>query len=150
MELKVIRYSHGINDTLGLLFIDGKFICYTIEDEKRIDKIKGETRISNGTYKIKLRTEGGFHKRYLRKFPDIHEGMLHITNVPGFDYILIHCGNTEKDTEGCLLVGNTSKQNITDFGFIGDSVKAYKRIYPKILKALKNNEKVIIKYEHLG
>ena len=76
----------------------------------------------------------------------MHKGMLHVQNVPGFEYILIHCGNTDDNTEGCLLVGNTSKENLTRDGFIGESVNAYKRIYPSIANALVSGESVSITY----
>ena len=145
MKLEVLRYSSGDNDTLGVLFIDGKFSCYTLEDEYRTKKVYGETRIPNGTYKVKLKKFGGFHLKYVKRFGSkFHKGMLHIKNVPNFKYVLIHIGNKEDDTAGCLLVGNTSRQNITEIGFIGQSASAYRRIYPKIAEAIENKEKVNI------
>ena len=57
-------------------------------------------------------------------------------DVPGFEYILIHTGNTDEHTMGCLLVADTSQQNITKGGFIGASVAAYKRIYPSLAQWL--------------
>ena len=73
--------------------------------------------------------------------------MLHIVDVPGFDYILIHCGNTDEHTAGCLLVGDTQNNNmVEEDGFIGRSTAAYKRIYPKIAKALEQGEEVTITY----
>lgn len=148
MLLEVVRFSSQEDSTLGALFDVSrgrKFLCYTLEDEYREEKVHSETRIPAGTYDIKLRTEGGFHTRYLQKFPDIHKGMLHVQDVPGFEYILIHAGNDDDDTAGCLLVGDTSQQNITKDGFIGSSVDAYKRIYPKITNAVLN-DRVVITY----
>lgn len=148
MKLRILRYSSGVNDTLGMLFIDDKFSCYTLEDEYRTKKVYGKTRIPEGSYEIKLRKTGGFHQRYLKKFGSgFHKGMLQIINVPNFKYVLIHIGNKEDDTAGCLLVGNTSKQNITDVGFIGQSTSAYKRIYSQIVKAIENKEKINITYK---
>jgi len=144
MKLEVLRFNSQEDYTLGLLFdvTDGrKFLCYTLEDEYREIKKKGETRIPAGTYPITLRTTGGFHSRYSRKFPDIHKGMLWVRDVPNFEYILIHVGNDQGDTEGCLLVGNTQKG-----GFIGDSVNGYKKIYPPIADALEKGEQVTITY----
>ncbi len=146
MKLIVERYEHNKNETIGKLYIDGKFECYTLEDEFRATKVYEETRIPQGTYKIKLRTVGEFNNRYLKKYPKFHKGMLHVTNVPGFEYILIHIGNTEKDTAGCLLVGAT-------VGFIGkkravlSSGKAYEQLYPKVLKALESGKEVTIEYK---
>jgi len=153
MELLVIRFSNGLDSTNGLLFDDSdkmsgrKFLAYTLEDEKRNIKVAGETRIPEGTYKIKLRKEGGFHKKYTHRFADIHKGMLHITNVPGFEYILIHCGNTDEHTAGCLLLGNSQENNqIKKDGFIGGSTNAYKSVYPSIAEAIEEGEEVYITY----
>ena len=146
MWLKVVRFSENENSTLGLFYIDDQFMCYTLEDEFREKKVHGKTRIPGGTYEVKLRTEGGFHNRYTQRFPDIHKGMLHITNVPDFEWILIHVGNTDEDTAGCLLVGNTLDNNQVNRGFLGQSVPAYTKIYPIISKALLENKKVSITY----
>ena len=151
MKLKVLRFSSQEDSTSGLLFLESKkgleFLCYTLEDEKRSTKVKGETRVPAGTYIIQLRTEGGFHNKYKNKYGRFHKGMLHVTNVPNFEYILIHTGNTDEHTAGCLLVGDSQENNIIiKDGFIGKSTNAYKRIYPNIAKALNNNEKVTIEY----
>jgi hypothetical protein len=124
-----------------------RFLCYTLEDEHRVLKVKGETRIPEGRYQIKLRKEGGFHSRYEKKYPGMHKGMLHVTDVPGFEWILIHTGNTDEHTAGCLLVADTQHNNVVvKDGFIGQSVNAYKRIYPSIVKAIEDGEDVYIKY----
>ena len=150
MKLQVLRFSSQKDSTSGLLFdiTDGiKFLCYTLEDEYREEKIMTETRIPQGTYKIKLRTVGGMDKKYSKRYPGIHKGMLEVCDVPNFKYILIHCGNTDDHTAGCLLVGDSQENNvIIKNGFIGKSSNAYKRIYPNIAKALVRNEEVIIKY----
>jgi len=151
MKLKVLRFSSQEDSTSGLLFLESKkgleFLCYTLEDEKRSTKVKGETRVPAGTYIIQLRTEGGFHNKYKNKYGRFHKGMLHVTNVPNFEYILIHTGNTDEHTAGCLLVGDSQENNIIiKDGFIGKSTNAYKRIYPNIARALNNNESVTIEY----
>lgn len=146
MKLTVVRYSDNEESTLGLFFIDGKFICYTLEDEGRKVKVKGETRIPSGTYKVKLRTVGTHHSRYSKKFPDIHKGMLHVTGVPNFTNILIHIGNTDDDTMGCLLVGDSSISNVNQVGRINSSTVAYKKIYPLIAEEIIKGESVEISY----
>ena len=74
-------------------------------------------------------------------------GMLEVCDVPNFKYILLHCGNTDEDTAGCLLLGDTQENNnIKKNGFIGRSTQAYTRVYPKIAKALKKEEEVTIIY----
>ena len=76
--------------------------------------------------------------------------MLWVRDVPNFEYILIHCGNTDEHTAGCLLVGDSQENNqIQENGFIGKSSQAYKRIYPSIASALECNEKVTITYKTL-
>ena len=73
--------------------------------------------------------------------------MLHVTGVPNFEWILIHCGNTDEHTAGCLLVGDSQENNvIIKNGFIGKSSNAYKRIYPDIAEAIENGEEVLIQY----
>lgn len=149
MKLEVIRFSSHSDSTLGLLFDvteDRKFLCFTIEDEARDTKVKGETRIPAGTYELKLRKEGGYHQRYVKKYGSMHKGMIHVQDVPGFTYILWHTGNTDEHTMGCLLLGDTSQQNITKEGFIGASTDAYKRVYPPIAEAIENGEEVTATY----
>jgi len=156
MKLEVLRFSSEADSTNGLLFeitdIGRKFLAYTLEDEARVLKVRGETRIPAGIYKVELRKEGGFHERYTKKYPGIHRGMLHVTDVPGFEYILIHTGNTDEHTAGCLLVADSQENNqLLPDGFIGKSVNAYKRIYPRIASAIANGEEVYIEYiDHDG
>ena len=145
MELRVIRYCSREDWTLGMLMEDRTFLCYTLEDEHREEKVMHETRVPAGRYRITLRTEGGTHARYIKKYPDMHKGMLWVRDVPNFKWILIHTGNTDEHTSGCLLTGLTSDSSK---GFIGRSVDAYKAIYPRIAAALENVEDVFITYEN--
>jgi hypothetical protein len=149
MKLQVLRFSSESDSTNGLLLdvTDGiNFLAYTLEDEYRKKKRSKETRIPAGTYEIKLRNEGGFNQRYSKKYSRIHRGMLHIIDVPGFEYILIHVGNSDEHTAGCLLVGDSQENNqVNKNGFIGSSGNAYKRIYPLIADAVEN-EGVTIQY----
>ena len=154
MKVEVLRYSNGKRDTLGLFLIDCQFYGYTLEDEYRTKKEYGETRIPDGTYEVKLRTEGGFHQRYTEKFKqftDFHKGMLELQDVPNFKYVLIHIGNDEDDTAGCILVGNTANNNLIEGkrGFIGDSKSAYMEIYPIIRDELLEGNKVFITIKSL-
>lgn len=150
MKLKVNRFSSQSDSTSGLLFdvTDGtKFLCYTLEDERREEKVMAETRIPAGVYSILLRKEGGFHGRYTKKYGDMHKGMLHVQDVPNFKWILIHTGNTDEHTAGCLILGDSQENNVLiKDGFIGRSTQAYKRVYPPIAEALENGEDVTIEY----
>ena len=152
MNLYVLRFSSQKDSTSGLLFnvVDNKlnFLCYTLEDEKREEKIAGETRIPEGEYEIGFRKEGGFHSKYGERFSDIHQGMLEVQDVPNFKYVLLHCGNTDEHTAGCLLLGDSQENNIIKpKGWIGSSSQAYKRVYPIIANELIKGNKVTIKYK---
>jgi len=155
MKLLCLRFNVSSDSTNGILFHEDfngyHFLSYTLEDEYRAEKVKGETMIPYGTYEIKYRKEGGFNNNYSKRFSDFHRGMLHITNVPGFEYILIHCGNTDEHTSGCLLVGDSQENNnLVSDGFIGKSTQAYKRVYNIIADELDKGEKVFIEYKHLN
>lgn len=151
MKLELYRFSTQNESTLGILYLvnDGTnqkdFLCFTLEDEKREVKVYGETRIPQGTYKIEYRKEGGYHNKYTKRFPRIHRGMLEVRDVPNFTHILLHCGNTDNDTDGCLLVGNVISQNITKDGFLGQSTDCYKRIYPILADILDTQKHLSIK-----
>lgn len=148
-DLKVLRYRNGNDDTLGLFFgLNGQFEAYTLEDEARTQKVFGETRIPAGTYRVQLRTEGSTHARYLKKFgADFHKGMLHVIGVPNFQWILIHIGNHDDDTAGCLLVGSQPNSIHEPKGFISGSTQAYKKVYPPITQAILDGHEVYITYE---
>ncbi len=152
MKLNVVRTQFGEEATNGLLFIDGVFECYTLEDQYQKVKVMHETCIPEGTYQIKLRNEGGFSSRYLQKYGDeFHKGMLHIQDVPGFEWILVHQGNTDLHTSGCLILGDTQQDlDKSKRGFIGNSKDAYKKMYPKVRDALLNGEKVTIEYSKIN
>ena len=146
MHLSVQRYNSGEETTHGLLFdstgpAPRQFLCYTLEDQHRDIKVAGDTRIPAGTYEVTLRTVGGKHAKYAQRYPDMHKGMLWVRNVPGFEFILIHVGNDEADTEGCLLVGNTA-----GMVSIGASRDAYTHIYPLIADKIAAGERVTITY----
>lgn len=142
MKLEVIRFSSQERDTLGLLFDASngtefrEFLCFTLEDEDREEKVMHETRIPAGTYNLRLKTWGGYHDRYTKRFGEMHKGMIEVLDVPNFKHILIHCGNDEDDTSGCLLLGNSQTQNVTATGYVSGSTEAYKRVYPLIAEAL--------------
>ena len=154
MKVTVLRLGDNGDATVGALYIDGILQCGTIEDEERDVKVKGETRVPEGIYQIQLRAEGGFHRRYKQKYKSMHKGMLCIHNTNDkewilnaagmqFQYILIHTGNTDEHTAGCLLVN----MGIDTGTYRGNrSVDAYKLIYPKIVKALEKGEQVLIEY----
>lgn len=98
MKLKVERRFLKPGYTIGRLEVDGKYFCDTLEDRvrdlSREKKIPGETAIPAGIYDVVV----NISPRFKRKLP-------RLLNVPGFEGILIHRGNTPEDTAGCILVG---------------------------------------------
>jgi hypothetical protein len=77
--------------------------------------------------------------------------MLELQDVPNFTYILIHTGNTDEHTAGCLLVGETQQDlDKGKDGFVGGSGDAYKKFYPKVRDALNAGEKVTIRYSDIN
>lgn len=140
-ELKVLRYNSEADFMESLFVINGKYECEGIEDEERSVKVWGETCIPLGRYKVELRKEGKFHELYKKKFPDWHVGMLHITDVPGFEFILIHPGNTDDDTAGCYCPGRKSAP-----GVVSESTKAYEKLYRQIAPWLVEGDEVYIEY----
>ena len=147
MKLTVVRTQFGTDATNGILLVDGQFECYTLEDQYQAVKVMHETCIPEGTYDIKFRTVGGFHSKYSERYGNAHYGMLHLQDVPNFTYILIHAGNTDEHTSGCLIVGETQQDlDISDDGFIGHSGKAYSKLYNKVAKELLLGKEVSIEY----
>ena len=107
MQIRVVREPTKNDTTLGALFIDGHWQCHTLEDVIRPagEKVSGETAIPAGRYKLILSMSNRFKKI-----------MPEVVAVPGFAGIRIHAGNTAKDTEGCLLLGQTRNVETRSIG----------------------------------
>jgi hypothetical protein len=136
---------------------NGAFKGVGVEDEKREDKLHGETRIPNGVYPLGLRVSPKFSKDYYRddegnlilakdrtsvelqqKYHTPHE-MIWVKDVPRFQFILVHWGNTDDDTEGCYIVGTVFGKVKGQDGVLNSRGK-YTAIYPIIWRALKAAE----------
>lgn len=145
MEILVERKWKKPNYTIGVMSIDGKRFCETLEDTDRnlnssmtVEQIKAikkpnETAIPTGTYKITLDT---FSPRFGNKsfYKKVCGGKLpRILNIKGFDGVLIHCGNTNLDTSGCILVGRN-----LEVGKVLKSQETFEKLY-RILKGNKDN-----------
>jgi hypothetical protein len=131
--LKVERFIHKADWTISRVYLDGKLFCFAIEDEKRTTKVKGETCIPDGTYKLSTRWSPKFSPIYN------HE-MIWVKDVPNFEYILVHWGNTDDDTDGCLIVG--SKIGIVKGqDAVLSSRDTYLKLYSKVIERIqKGNE----------
>tara|TARA_S200002703_G_scaffold160031_1_gene176211 strand:+ start:2159 stop:2644 length:486 start_codon:yes stop_codon:yes gene_type:complete len=145
MRLILNRYIFAERQTVGLLHLEydavgasPTFLCDTLEDRYRGNgaKVYGETAIPNGLYDIRLRTEGGMTQRYATRFPHDHKGMLHLQDVPGFEWVYIHMGNSDEHTEGCILVGSRAKIAANEWRLAGgSSAIAYHRLYTTVVDA---------------
>jgi len=133
MQITVRRFHSTGDASLSLVCVNGEFVAFGLEDEFRFEKKAAQTRIPAGQYQVTLRTQGSFHERYSRKFADFHRGMLWVRDVPNFEYILIHIGNTEADTAGCLLIGENASSAQTPA--VSSSTAAYKRLYKRVVLA---------------
>lgn len=136
MKLKLVRKFHKGGFTEGKLYVNDGFECYTVEDTDRNlqnggIKVDGVTAIPKGTYDITISISTRF-----KKF------MIEVLNVPQFEGVRIHSGNSSKDTEGCIIVGSINNRDDDDW--VGGSAIALERLFGKVKKALSNNEKVTL------
>ena len=136
MKIEVRRKIFTDKSTIGELYIDGVFECYTLEDKVREEKgksvkewkIPAITAIPMGIYKVII----SLSTRFKKDLPLL-------LNVEGFEGVRIHPGNTDENTEGCILVGNTLAKD-----FIGDSRKAFDKLFEKIKKVVDDKKEITI------
>lgn len=138
MKLTLKRIALRPTYTIGKLYIDDVYFCDTIEDTVRDtnksgkfdngeQKIKGKTAIPYGTYEIKWT----YSPRFKKYTPQL-------MNVPSFEGIRIHAGNTSADTEGCLILGKNKQ-----VGKVLNSRATINKFYPIIKNACSNGKVTI-------
>ena len=132
----ILNRDHLFSDfTIGSLFVDGVKQCWTLEDAVRERpgvpveqwKVDEKTAIPEGNYEVAIT----YSNRFKRELPLIKD-------VPGFSGIRIHPGNTDEDTEGCILVGLVWDGD----DFIGQSRVAFQSLFSKMQTAIANGEKI--------
>ena len=141
MELKLKRIARRDTYTIGHLYIDGERFCDTCEDTDRglrqdlplsvnqAKKRRGITAIPVGRYRVTLDVKSPKYSK--KKQYDFCKGFVpRLINVPAFEGILIHIGNTAADSEGCILVGRNTK-----VGMVLESAKTFKALYEVLRKA---------------
>lgn len=122
MNLRLVREAFSDRSTIGSLYVDNVFQCFTLEDVVRDQKIAGETCIPYGQYEVVIT----FSQKFNRELPLVK-------NVPGFDGIRIHPGNTDVNTHGCILVGEVRLQ---------DRIEQSKVAFEKLFARLKGAGKI--------
>ena len=131
MNLKIERRWRKPGYTVGILYVDGRRICETLEDTVRDYKIPGQTAIPAGHYVIDMSTISPRFRQ--RSWAKLYGGIVpRLMSVPGFEGILIHPGNTAADTEGCILVGRNR-----EVGKVLDSQATYRRLMDEYLMPAK-------------
>lgn len=144
ITLTLLRYSDDKETTVGLLYINGTFWCYTLEDTFRETKIAGVTRIPAGIYGVDfLQQETLLTLKYRERFPDWFKFHLEIQRVPGFTGIYIHPGGTHEDTKGCVLVSNSLTVSDAKTALM-NSRNTYERLYLYLRDELAKGKKVRI------
>ncbi len=135
LELQLKRFQFTPNCTYGRLYANGEFQCYILEDtDRRLElggkKIYGMTAIPRGRYEVII----NYSNRFQKELPLLKD-------VPGFTGVRIHTGNSPRDTEGCLLPG---LRIAPDKEWISSSGAAFRPLFEKIQKALKDKQSVFI------
>lgn len=132
MKLELNRIAKKPLYTIGRLFVDGKYFCDTLEDRCRDldkeEKVMHETAIPEGIYEVIVNVSAKFK----RKLPLL-------LDVPHFSGIRIHRGNTDKDTSGCILVGENKQP-----GRVINSTGYELRLTELVEKAMLAGEEIII------
>lgn len=153
MEIKVKRKWKKEAYTIGKMYINGAYVCDTLEDKDRGltsnmsvaqicgVKVHGETAIPTGRYLVDMKTVSPrFGGRAQYQFC---KGRLpRLCNTPGYQGVLIHIGNTAKDTDGCILVGENKEK-----GKVMNSTATFRRLYPILKAADERGERIWITIE---
>lgn len=129
MDLRLERFLFSDNTAIGKIYVNNTYECYTLEDKVRKDKkIFGETAIPYGRYRIIIT----YSNRFKRNLPLL-------VGVPDYSGIRIHPGNTEHDTLGCILPGQSYKKDM-----VFSSKKAFDKLFDRIQDAENKEEEIWI------
>lgn len=153
MNIVIKRLYKKSDYTIGDLYINNQWFCNTLEDVDRglknsdplstvlQNKRFGNTAIPTGTYEITL-DEVSHKFSKVEKYKTIQGKLPRLYDVPGFEGVLIHIGNTNKDTEGCILVGKNKLK-----GRVCESTDTFFKLYKTIQDAHNKGEKITLTIE---
>lgn len=127
MELKIVREPNEIC-TPGKFYINDVFFAYCLEDKERLVKVAAKTAIPRGRYAVTLTMSN----RFKRIMPLV-------LNVPNFEGVRIHGGNTDADTHGCPLIGKRR-----DLNKIWECAEVNEKLITKMQKAMADKEKIFL------
>lgn len=148
MKIQHVRHFFADKYTISKIYVDGKYFCDAIEDtdrglnssmteeQIRAVKIQSQTAIPYGTYALTIDVVSPrFSQRAV--YNPIKGKLPRLLDVKGFDGVLVHIGNTERDTAGCVIVGkNTNK------GMVTDSNRTFFQLYTQFQRAKAKGEKI--------
>lgn len=129
MEILLERIAKKKGYTIGRLYINNVYVCDTLEDEVRSVKIKHHTAIPSGRYAVTLAVKSPKYSQAKYKWAKPYDARLpRLLDVPNYEGVLIHVGNSSEDTSGCILVG---KNKVV--GKLVESTKTFKNLMDKYL-----------------
>lgn len=151
MKILLKRIAKRNTYTIGKLYINGEYFCDTVEDKDRglkqsmslnqirTTKVMLQTAIPCGTYEITMNTISPKYSKVKWYVDKCGARVPRLLNVPGFDGVLIHTGNTANDSSGCIIVGRN-----TVVGKVTESKQTFEKLYPKLKEASNNKERITI------
>lgn len=151
MRLRVERRWKKETYTIGVLFVDGIRFCETLEDKDRglkqtdslsyikTRKVYQETAIPTGVYEVAMNITSPKYSASPWYWKLCQGKVPRLLNVPGWEGVLLHTGNTALDTAGCLLTGRNTK-----VGQLTESKATYEKLYKKMKAAYDKGEKITI------
>ena len=144
VTLTLLRYLDDGETTIGLLYVNDAFYCYTLEDTFQKVKIAGSTRIPAGRYAIKFREEETeLTQEYRTRYPEWFVYHLELQNVPQFSAVYIHNGGDHTDTEGCILVSDSISVE-DENTYLTNSRTTFKRLYVFLQQQMTESKKIFI------
>jgi hypothetical protein len=149
MDIIIKRISEDKDSTLGALYLDDckEAFAFTLEDEFRAEKVKGETRIPEGIYKLVInKAVTPLTEKYRSKYAWFKYHII-LQDVKNFSNVYIHVGNYETHTDGCILLGTSATLRNDKSEFISNSASKFEEFYKIVYPLLERGELVRLNIE---